>query len=73
MPGDRYEDYYAAKLWQLVPGVYRALDSDPVAPGPLAEIVARIGAQAAVLRRSLDRLWEDQSIETCDDWIIPGH
>ena len=24
-----------------------------------------------MLRRSIDRLWEDQSIETCDDWVIP--
>ena len=23
------------------------------------------------MRRSIDRLWEDQSIETCDDWVIP--
>jgi hypothetical protein len=33
-------------------------------------MVNRIGAQVAVLRRSIDRLWEDQSIETCDDWVI---
>ena len=30
-----------------------------------------IGAQTATLRRSIDRLWENQSIETCDDWVIP--
>src|SRR5205807_5170912 len=41
------------------------------ANGPLREIVNRIGAQAAVLRRSIDRMWDDQSIETCDDWLIP--
>ena len=23
------------------------------------------------MRRSIDRLWEDQSIETCADWVIP--
>src|SRR5712691_5924597 len=34
-------------------------------------MVKRIGAQAAILRRSMDRMWEDQSIETCDDWVIP--
>lgn len=71
MTGDRYAEYYAAKLWHLIPAVYRALDSDPSAPGPLQEIVNRVAMQAAVLRRSIDRLWEDQSIETCDDWIIP--
>ena len=25
----------------------------------------------AVIRRSIDQLWEDQSIETCADWVIP--
>src|SRR5258707_1221463 len=33
-------------------------------------MVNRIGAQAAILRRTIARLWEDQSIETCDDWVI---
>jgi hypothetical protein len=69
---DQYEKYYADKLWNLMPAVYRAEDADKLdALGPLRELVNRIGAQAAVLRRSLDRMLEDQSIETCDDWIIP--
>lgn len=68
---DHYEAYYADKLWNLLPAVYRAEDS-PVLDrdGPLRELVNRLGGQAAVLRRSLDRLWADQSIETCDDWVI---
>src|SRR5215813_13241274 len=69
---DRYERYYAAKIWGMLPAVYRTLDSEALdRNGPLREIVNRIGAQAAVLRRGIDRLWEDQSIETCDDWVIP--
>jgi hypothetical protein len=68
---DRYEAYYAQKLWQLLPELYRAEDSPELdRKGPLRELVERIGAQAAVVRRSIDRLWEDQSIETCDDWVI---
>ncbi|HEU5200744.1 MAG TPA: hypothetical protein VFU32_13980 [Ktedonobacterales bacterium] len=73
MPDDRdhYNTYYADKLWNLLPAVYRAADTDSFnTNGPLREMVNRIGAQAAVLRRSMDRLWEDQSIETCDDWVI---
>ncbi len=73
MPVDRdhYEIYYADKLWNLLPTVYRAQDTDDFgANGPLREMVNRIGAQAAILRRSIDRLWEDQSIETCDDWVV---
>ena len=69
---DHYEVYYADKLWNLLPAVYRALDTDQFgAKGSLREMVNRIGAQAAVLRRSIDRMWDDQSIETCDDWVIP--
>jgi hypothetical protein len=69
---DHYEAYYADKLWNLLPAVYRAQDTDQFnSNGPLRELVNRIGAQAAVLRRSLDRMWEDQSIESCDDWVIP--
>ncbi len=70
--GDNYDIYYADKLWNLLPAVYRAMDTDQFgAAGPLREMVNRIGAQGAVLRRSIDRMWEDQSIETCDDWLIP--
>jgi hypothetical protein len=68
---DHYEAYYADKLWQLLPAVYRAEDAEALdQSGPLREMVNRIGAQAAILRRGIDRLWEDQSIETCDDWVI---
>jgi len=62
-PRDHYQIYYQDKLWNLLPGIYRALDTASfVIPGPLREMVNRIGAQAAILRRSIDRLWEDQSI-----------
>ncbi len=69
---DGYDTYYAQRLWQLLPAVYRTADTDSFdAPGPLRELLDRIGAQVAVVRRSIDRLWADQSIETCDYWVIP--
>jgi hypothetical protein len=69
---DGYDTYYAERLWQLLPAVYRTADTDSLdAPGPLRELLNRIGAQVAVVRRSIDRMWADQSIETCDDWVIP--
>lgn len=68
---DNYEAYLQNKLWNMIPAIYRTLDTDAFnSNGPLREMVNRIGASAAVLRRSIDRLWEDQSIETCDDWVI---
>jgi len=69
---DNYASYYADKLWNLLPAVYRALDTDQFgANGPLREMVNRIGATTATVRRNIDRLWENQSIEACDDWAIP--
>jgi len=72
MNPDLYEAYYSAKLWGLLPAIYRTGDSAQIDQcGPLRELIDRIAAQAALLRRSIDRLWEDQYIETCDDWVIP--
>ena len=69
---DGFERYYAERLWQLLPALYRTTDTDQYgAPGPLRELVSRIGAQIAVTRRSIDRMWADQSVETCDDWVVP--
>lgn len=73
MISDGYAQWYANRLWNLLPPVYRSLDAGPTpgAPGPLQELCNRIGGQAAVVRRSIDRMGENQSIETCDDWVIP--
>jgi hypothetical protein len=72
MADDGYVTWYQNKLWQLLPAVYRASDSaTPGVAGPLQELVNRIGAQTATVRRSIDRLWENQSIETADDWVVP--
>jgi len=69
---DLYEARYGDKLWSLLPAAHRAADSETVdGDGPISELLNRIGASMAVVRRSIDRLWEDQSIETCDGWVIP--
>jgi hypothetical protein len=81
MADDGYDAWYQAKLWQLLPAIHRNMDgqaalgaassNQPRAAGPLQELVNRMATQFAVVRRSIDRLWENQSIETCDDWAIP--
>jgi hypothetical protein len=68
---DGYADYYAEKLWQLVPEVYRNADGLTANPNVLRQLVEVIAAEVAQTRRSIDRLWEDQHIETCDDWAVP--
>lgn len=69
---DLYAAYYTERLWNLLPAVYRSSDSEREdQKGPLHELVQRLGAQIAVVRRSIDRTLEDQSIEACDDWLVP--
>lgn len=70
---DKFKQFYAEKMWELIPGVYRhedGLDTNPN-PGVLRAIIEVMAEQAAVLRRSQDRLWEDQFIEWCNDWAVP--
>lgn len=70
-PRDGFEQYFAEKLWEMIPGVYRHEDGLAENPGVLRALVEIMAQQAAILRRSHDRLWEDQFIELCDDWVVP--
>jgi hypothetical protein len=72
MADDGYISWYQDKLWRLLPAIYRTDDAGALGdPGPLQELFNRMGVQSATIRRSIDRLWENQSIETCDDWVVP--
>ncbi|MFO1302119.1 MAG: hypothetical protein U1F54_00225 [Burkholderiales bacterium] len=44
---------------------------DPHATGPLYAFVRALAQQAALLKRSQDRLWHDNYVELADDWAIP--
>jgi hypothetical protein len=68
---DEFEQYYTEKIWEWIPAIYK--DEDGLAPRPdvLRSIVIILARQAAIARRSIDRLWDDQFIELCDDWAIP--
>jgi hypothetical protein len=68
---DGFEVYFAEKLWDMIPATYRHEDGLASPPGALRGLVETIARQAAVLRRSHDRLWEDQYAETADDWAVP--
>jgi hypothetical protein len=70
-PDDRFRRYYAEKLWDLIPPIYRHEDGIAAKPGVLRALVEVLADQAAVIRRSSDRLWEDQVIDFCDDWAVP--
>jgi hypothetical protein len=69
---DHLDRYYVEKLWEMIPAVYRDADGDLTnGGGVLRSLVSVLAEQAAIVRRSADRVWEDQFIETCDDWAVP--
>lgn len=69
---DNFERYYAEKLWEWIPEVHRDRDGRPEFPGngALRALVELVADQAAVIRRDIDRLWDDQQIALCDDWAV---
>ena len=68
---DGFERYYTEKIWEWIPAVHKDEDALSATPGVLRSIVVILARQAAVARRSIDRLWDDQFIDVCDDWAIP--
>lgn len=71
MNEDGFEQYYTEKIWEMIPAVYRYEDEIFPHRGTLRAFVEAMADQAAVVRRSMDRLWDDQFIELCDDWAVP--
>jgi hypothetical protein len=69
--GDGFERYFTEKIWELIPAFYRREDALGDRPGTLRALVSVLAAQAASARRGIDRLWEDEFIEHCDDWAVP--
>ena len=67
---DGFETYYTEKLWDWIPEVYRHEDGLAENPGVLRAIVEILAGQAAIARRSIDRLWEDEFIDFADDWAV---
>ena len=68
---DGFERHYAEKIWALVPETYRNEDGLAARPGQLRALVEILAEQAAIARRSVDRLWADSRVDEADDWAIP--
>jgi hypothetical protein len=68
LPDDQLQQYYTEKLWELIPPLYRDEDGDD---GPLRALMEVLSEQAAIVRRSTDRLWSDEFIDLCDSWAVP--
>jgi hypothetical protein len=61
--------YTTDELYELLPAVYRIRDADQ--GGVLRELVDLIAGQVSVLAESLERLYDDQFVETCAEWVAP--
>ena len=68
---DHFDRYFAEKIWALIPEYYREEDGLAEPPGVLRGFVEVLAQQAATLRRSNDRLWDDQFIDLCAEWAVP--
>src|SRR3954471_8034512 len=68
---DGYDRYFAEKLWELIPAVYRDEDGRLEPPGQLRAFIDLLAQHGAVLRRSTDRLWDDLFIDLADNWVVP--
>ena len=68
---DGFDRYFAEKLWEMIPQVYRHEDGLGDNPGVLRALIEVLAGQAAALRREQDRMWEDQFIELCNNWAVP--
>jgi len=71
MAEDRFKEYFAEKIWEMIPAVHRHEDGLAENIGVLRALVEVVAEQAARVRRSHDRLWEDQFIELCNSWAVP--
>lgn len=68
---DHFDRYYAEKLWALIPEHYREEDGLAEPAGVLRGFIEVLAQQAATLRRSNDRLWDDKFIDLCSEWAVP--
>jgi hypothetical protein len=59
----------AERLYSLLPAVYRVRDEQQ--GGPLRALVSLIAQEFEALEENVEQLYDDQFIETCEDWVAP--
>lgn len=67
---DDYVRHYTEKIWSWIPEVYRHEDGVAEHPGQLRALVEILAEQAAIERRSIDRVLADSRIDEADDWAV---
>ena len=59
----------ADRLYALLPAVYRIRDDQQ--GQPLRALVGLIARELEALEENVEQLYDDQFIETCQDWVAP--
>lgn len=57
------------RLYELLPAAYRMRDADQ--GQPLQALLGVLESQAELIKESIDQLYDDLFIETCDEWVVP--
>jgi hypothetical protein len=59
----------ADRLYALLPAVYRIRDDQQ--GGPLRALIGLIAQELEGLEENVEQLYDDQFIETCEEWVAP--
>lgn len=58
-------------LYERLPAIYRIRDSEQLPSDQLREYLAAVEFAFGAVHESIEALYDDLFIETCDDWVIP--
>jgi hypothetical protein len=59
----------AQRIYELLPAIYRLRDAEQ--GEPLKALLSVIADQVGVIEEDLAQLYDDQFIETCNEWVVP--
>ncbi len=60
--------YNAETLFRLLPELYQQVDGDD---GPLRALLDVLGEQGERMDQNIAQLYDDEFIETCEEWVVP--
>lgn len=58
-------------LYERLPEIYRIRDEEQLPPGQLRAFLAVVEDALGAVHESVESLYQDFFIETCDDWVVP--
>ncbi|HWN66374.1 MAG TPA: hypothetical protein VNM90_01980, partial [Haliangium sp.] len=61
----------ASRLYQHLPELYRVQDQPRRNTGDLEAFLHVLAAPLAAVRQSIEELYADLFIDSCNDWVIP--